>query len=70
MKQPGNNAHWSAKLKYLRQSCDITQEEAARKIGVTQGSYGRWERGEHKPIRPYQTLIANFYNTSREQIFD
>ena len=70
MKEPANNAHWSAKLKYLRQTKDITQEEAADKIGVTQGSYGRWERGEHKPIRPYQEKLASLYNTTREQIFD
>lgn len=63
-------AQWYNRMKRLRVLRELTQEEAGERIGVTQGSYGRWERGEHKPIRIYQDKIAKVFKVSREKIFD
>lgn len=48
---------WAAKLLTLRERWDMTQEEAAAKIGVTRRSWASWEREERDPLKPMQLLI-------------
>lgn len=38
----------------------LTIEEAAEVVGVDEGTYGRWERGERKPQPHSLTLVAAF----------
>ncbi|MGN0670470.1 MAG: helix-turn-helix domain-containing protein [Oscillospiraceae bacterium] len=52
------------KLKYLRESELLTQQEVAEKVFCGQRAYSYYERGERDI--PTQTLIriADFYNVS------
>ena len=36
-------------LNKIRQELGKTQKEVANKIGISEGQFGRWERGEQKP---------------------
>ena len=36
-------------IKFIRERLEMTQEEFARKIGVTVTTISRWERGDCKP---------------------
>lgn len=38
-------------LEIQRITLDMTQQEVADAIGVNVSTYGRWERGENKPMR-------------------
>jgi DNA-binding XRE family transcriptional regulator len=40
---------WGERLVRHRKSPGITQAEAARRIGVDQGTLAKWERGERQP---------------------
>jgi transcriptional regulator with XRE-family HTH domain len=41
----------TASLIKLRQELGKTQKEVASKVGISEGQFGRWERGEQKPSR-------------------
>ena len=60
---------WSKKLEIRRVALDLTQEQAAETIGVPLGTYGRWERGEHKPMKIYQKLIAEVFQMNADELF-
>ncbi len=36
-------------IKELRKKLELSQEDFARKVGVTSGTVGRWERGKGEP---------------------
>jgi len=40
---------FAANIRKYREAAGLSQEEAARKIGVTLGAWGKWERGETDP---------------------
>ena len=61
---------WYDKLEFLRHLYGLTQEEIALKIGVSHTTYGRWERGQHRPIPVYQEKIADVLKTPRKDIFE
>ena len=58
------------KLKELRKSFNLTQEEFAKKIGVSRVNYTRYETGKVRP--DYETVIkiADFYDISLDALFD
>ena len=58
------------KLKELRKSFNLTQEEFAKKIGVSRVNYTRYETGKVRP--DYETVIkiADFYDISLDELFD
>ena len=58
------------KLKELRKSFNLTQEEFAKKIGVSRVNYTRYETGKVRP--DYETVIkiADFYEISLDELFD
>ncbi len=45
------------KVKALRQRLDLTQTEAAEKVGVTRRQWAAWEAGESKPSGPAAKLL-------------
>ncbi len=52
-------AYWTAKrIKELRDRLDLTQEEAAAKVGVTRRQWAAWEGKESKPSGPSVKLLA------------
>lgn len=59
------------KLRTLRNLENLTQEQAANKIGVSTRTYKAYELGERKP-QSHQTFIniANFYKIPIEIIMD
>ena len=58
------------KLKELRKSYNLTQEELAKKIGASRVNYTRYETGKVRP--DYETIIkiADFYDISLDELFD
>lgn len=58
------------KLKELRTSKNLTQEEIAKLLNVAQGSYSNYEKNKREP--DYETLkkIATFYKVSIDYLLD
>ena len=58
------------KLKELRISEGLTQQELSMKLGISRVNYTRYETDKVRP--DYETLIklADFYNVSLDEIFD
>ena len=58
-----------AKLKELRKSYNLTQEEFAKQIGVSRVNYTRYEIDKVRP--DYETLIniADYYDISLDELF-
>lgn len=48
---------WPARLKALRQLLDITQREAAERIGVSTSTWVSWENAQRVPGRITQRLL-------------
>ena len=42
-------AVWPGKVRRLRQSLGLSQQELADKLGVARVTVGRWERGRQRP---------------------
>jgi len=51
---------WGERLVRQRVSLGITQAEAARQIGVDQGTLARWERGEREPQGEFAKQSEHF----------
>ena len=58
------------KLKELRLSEKLTQEELAAKLNISRVNYTRYETDKARP--DFETLIkiADFYDISLDEIFD
>lgn len=66
----GWNMKIGNKLKELRLSENLTQEQLSEKIGVSRVNYTRYETDKVRP--DYETLIklADFYDVSLDEIFN
>ena len=51
-----------------RRAMGWSSKEAARQLGVEEGTWGAWERGEMILFRRHRLLIARFLGMSAEQI--
>ena len=49
------------KMRQLRKKHGYTQRDVSVKLGVSDGWYGKWERGEVKPKREYLVQLARIY---------
>lgn len=58
------------KLKELRISEGLTQQELSVRLGISRVNYTKYETDKVRP--DYETLIklADFYNVSLDEIFD
>lgn len=58
------------KLKELRKSNNLTQEELAKKLNISRVNYTRYETGKVRP--DYETIIkiADFYDISLDELFN
>lgn len=52
------------RLRALRQDLGLSQEEVAKKIGVSRPAYVNYERGKSRPVRKLQELAALFNTTT------
>lgn len=58
------------RLTELRESHDLTQEQAAHKVGVTSRQWQRWEAGQSTPYPRNLDTIASRFNVSTGEFFD
>ena len=53
-----------SKLKELRKSRGLTQDDIAEKFGLSRGSVSNWEKGRRRPSVRQLEVLANYYNVS------
>ena len=59
-----------ARIRFLRQAKDMTQESLARKVFTSQPTVARWEKDEFVPSqRATRQLLADTLGCSREFLF-
>ena len=58
------------RLGELREANSLTQEEAARRVGVTHRQWQRWEAGESVPYPRNLDLVASKFGISVQEFFD
>lgn len=46
----------------------ISKADAAKSVGVTPETIGRWERGDSEPTRPHLILMARAYKVTIDQL--
>lgn len=54
------------RLKSLRKSLDLTQQELADRIGIKRNSYANYEIGRNKPIDAIIVSICREFNVNEE----
>lgn len=54
------------RLKYLRKSLNLTQQQIADKIGIKRNSYANYEVGRNKPIDAIIHSICREFNVSED----
>ena len=59
----------SEKLKKLRAERGLTQEAAAREIGISRTALESYETGRRVPKDAIKVKIANYYNADLVEIF-
>lgn len=64
------NIKIGAKIKALRKCDDITQEQLAEVLGVSNQAISRWESESGYPDIEYITPLANFFNVTIDYLFD
>lgn len=60
----------AARLGELREDANLTQEQAAAKVGVTLRQWQRWEAGESVPYPRNLDVIASRFGTTVADFFD
>ena len=55
------------RLRALRQELGLSQEEVAKKIGVSRPAYVNYEQGKSRPVRKLQEL-ANLFDVTTDYI--
>ena len=60
--------HYLERLKLLREDRNLKQETLASILGVTQGTYSRWENGDRDITIPTMLTLAEFYDVSMDYI--
>jgi len=52
------------RIKFLRESNNLTQSELARQLGITRSSVNAWEQGISVPSTQYVVELARLFNVS------
>ena len=61
---------FSIKLKELRESKNLSQENLAKELKVSRGKVGHWETGRTEPSLEELVKISNFFNCRLDYIID
>ncbi|MGN1222247.1 MAG: helix-turn-helix domain-containing protein [Christensenellales bacterium] len=61
---------FAEKLKFLRKNKNITQTKMACLLNITQGAYGKYERGESSPSPETLFEISNILGVTMEYLLD
>jgi len=56
------------RLYNLRKEQNLTQEDAAEKLGIALRTYCRYEKNEREPTAPVLVQMADFYNVSLDYL--
>ena len=56
-------------LAAARVNAELTQEEAAEKLGVTRQTIRNWEKGKIAPRVPELDMLSKVYRISKDYIF-
>lgn len=59
-----HNEMIAERIKFLRESNNLTQSELARKLGITRSSVNAWEQGISVPSTQYVVELARLFNVS------
>lgn len=54
-------------IKAIREKLGLTQEEIARKLGVSWGTIARWEAGKSKPSKLARKALENLLKETEEK---
>lgn len=60
----------SERLKTLRKEAGLTQEEVAKKLGISRPAYTYWEKGEKRPTPDKLTQIASLFGVSTDYLLN
>lgn len=55
-------------LRDLRLAAGVLQQEAAKKLDVTQSAISYWESGKTRPCRKYHKKLAKLYGCTLEDV--
>lgn len=64
-----DNDIFSKRLKHLRTSRELTQEQLARILGISRSAIGMYEKGDRIPPVKQSKKIAEFFNVSIAYLF-
>jgi transcriptional regulator with XRE-family HTH domain len=62
--------NFGGKIKLLRQGAGYTQEELAKKLGLSKSTIAHYESGRREPDTKTIIKIANIFNVSTDEILD
>jgi DNA-binding transcriptional regulator YiaG len=48
------------KMKWLRSTLGLSQEQLAQKLGIDESTIAGWERGDNTPVGAYRKLLEDF----------
>jgi transcriptional regulator with XRE-family HTH domain len=60
----------SERLRELRERNGLSQEDAARKVGITHRQWQRWESGDSMPYPRSLDMVASTFGISVAEFFD
>lgn len=60
----GADAVWLKRLKYLRQSNNLSQTDVAKVLHCSQAAYGMYELGKRKISADKLLVLAQYYHVS------
>ena len=60
---------FESRLKQLRESRGLTQEELGAKLGVGKSAVSMWEKGKRKPDHEMMEVIADFFNVDMDFLY-
>ncbi len=62
--------HIGDNIRALRKSKDVTQEQLAEFLGISNAAISKWERGETYPDISLLPVLAKFFNVSIDELMD
>lgn len=61
---------YAERIRALRLSAGLSQQELGRRLGVSAVAVGKWERGQTQPDIPSLTRMADIFGTTIDDLCD